>query len=83
MIDTETERLIAQFSQERDAVLRSLDPERIAAFHAKHNPSRPPMRGGVVMAAAHKARVQAATLTEDERQFYRAWLIEHGYSVPP
>lgn len=82
-MDDATERRIAEYVRERDEMLRSLDPQRIMAFHAKHNPASPPMRPAVALPAAHKARVQAASLTEEERQLSRAWLIEHGYSAPP
>lgn len=72
---------IAAFIAERDEALRSLETERVQAFHAKWYPGRPPLRDDVAPVAMHKARTECANLTDAERALSRRWLTERGFSV--
>jgi len=74
---------IREWCKERDEVLRSLDVKKFAKFWRKHKLPMP--KGGwaspdVPLIMIHKCRLQVESMTEEEQEVSRAWLISHGYS---
>ncbi len=80
-MDTKLKAEISVFVAERDAMLLSLDLERMKQFHATHNPGAPPFGNDLVAwVAMHKARTGAKSLPIDARQLSHDWLKERGYT---
>ena len=80
-VTPEVEAEIKAFVKERDEMLLACDIDRMMAFHAKHNPSRPGFRSReVAEAALHKARTAARTLPIEERVASKRWLAARGMS---
>jgi hypothetical protein len=71
---------IKAFVKERDAMLLSMDLERLQAFYQKHNQGTPRMSPEAAEIALHKARSAATSLPDDARTFSENWLKERGYS---
>lgn len=72
---------IAEFVKERDAILLSLDVDRMIAFHEKHNPGiGAPSNRNVCLISMHKARTAAKTLPMEARRLSRDWLTERGFT---
>ena len=82
MITNQDRAEIAAYITERDEVVRSLDVDRVIAFHKKHNPRGPGFSTRhVAEIAMHNTRLHINALTEPEKEISRAWLRSHGYSV--
>lgn len=67
------------FVKERDEMLLALDPVKVRAFYAKHNPQVPPLPSDdMAMLVCHKARTAALSLPIEERVLSRDWLRERN-----
>lgn len=75
------EREVAEFVKERQAVLRSLDVERVIKFYAKHTPGGARMSPALAEIAMHKARMHDDGMTDAERDVSSRWLTSRGYST--
>lgn len=77
-------RRIAVFVAERDAMLRALDPRKMAEFAKKWGVPQPAQWVlNADIACMHKARLAIATFTEEEKAESRRWLLEHGFVAAP
>lgn len=63
--------------QERNEALGSLDEAKIKAYMKKYGCDIPEP---YFWPSIHKARLQIGSLSEEEKELSRTWLIEHGYS---
>jgi len=81
----QTAYMRAQYCEERDEVLRSLDAEKFAAFWRKHELPMPPegqwASPDVPLIMMHKARLQVTAMTAAEKEASRSWLISQGYGL--
>lgn len=81
-----TDKQIAEYCAERDTMLRSLDIKEFNKFYKKHNLPLP--KGGwahpvlVPEIMIHKCRLQIDTMTEEEKQVSKEWLLSRGYTLP-
>lgn len=75
-------RSVDKYLKERNAVLRTLDPGKVAAFFRKHNPGMPDfIDPSVPEIMMHKVRLQIETFTAAEKNLSREWLLNRGYSL--
>ncbi len=83
---TELDKQIAEYCDERDAMLRSLDIKEFNKFYKKYKFLTP--KGGwadpvlVPLIMMHKIRLQITSMTEEEKKVSREWLLSRGYQLP-
>lgn len=70
---------LKKFIAERDAVLRSMDVQKLISFYKKHHPHLPAPDPDIAEITLHKARTGCLNLTMDERLLSKKWLTERGY----
>lgn len=70
---------IRKFVQERNEALGSLDEGKIKAYMKKYGCDDIPEP--YFWPSIHKARLQIGSLSEEEKEISREWLMEHGYST--
>ena len=73
-----THERYAQFEEERDAALLSLDRVMIKAYAAKYNVKLPDNELDF-WAGIHKARIQIDDFSDEVKEVSRQWLQENGY----
>ncbi len=66
------------FIEERDAVMLSLDEERIKGYCEKY---QVPVASNDIAfwGGVHKARLLISGITDEQAQISRCWLKEHGF----
>jgi hypothetical protein len=75
---------IKKYVQERNEVLRALDPERFEAFWTRWEQPRPPgwwAHPVVPLIMMHKVRLHVEDMTEAEKAASREWLLSRGYDL--
>ena len=70
--------ILKKFIAERNAVLLSLDKQKILDYGEKYG-LKFPNSDLIFWAAVHKARLSILNFPEEEKETSRAWLIENGF----
>lgn len=80
----------AAFTEERDAVLKTLDPVKFIQFSVNWSIPLPNTyytrtwqeAREVLLATMHKTRLQIRAFNSTEKEASASWLVEHGYELP-
>lgn len=70
--------IIDAFNAERNAVLQTLDEEKIRAFLLKHHGERGPLTQESFWRGVHKSITAIPGLPLEFRKASKKWLVEHG-----
>lgn len=71
---------LKKFVEERDAVLLSLDKDRITAYLEKRR-MPVPKNEWTFWAGVHKCIVHMNSATEEQKHYSAMWLLENGFNL--